>query len=155
VNLLASLCLRPTQTKPAPGTEAPPDLPLTRIKALRMAALLGGDNAYSMFLEVLQIETEPNVLAQAHQGLRQLLRRPGDLEIGLIVEHLRGKFPNGAPNALALELLADIQAYHSRWNNLARQDVFDAVLALSQDSRYLEKVRAQANSVIKYLLGLQ
>lgn len=153
VGLLSSLCLT-SATRYAPGAPPQPDYPLLRIRALRLAALLGGDDSHALFMAVLRTEAEPAVLAQAHEGLRRLQRKPDQAELSLIARHLRLK-PNGlAPNALAIELMADIRAYHEHYAVMARQDIFDGLLAVYQDSDYLRSVRSQAKDLMKTLLGL-
>jgi len=154
ISLLSDICLKPLLTVKAPGIPEFSDLPMVRIRALKLTGLLGGDAAQDMLLAVLDIEQEPAVLAQAHQGLRQLQRAPTENEIRLIVKHLRSNYPNGPHNSLMLELLTDIQVYQTQYKNMARTDIFEGVMGLSEDTQYLQRVRTQARNVMKQLLGL-
>ena len=155
VSLLASVCLTPLITLSAPGTPGQTDLPILRIRAIQLTSQLGGDQAHDLLVQLLEIEQEPAVLVEAHAGLRRMMFEPSEREIALIVRHLRANFSNGAQDALLLELLRDIQDYQQRWNSLARIDIFDGLMALSQDTRSMQLVRTKAQELIKLLLGLR
>lgn len=154
ISLLSDVCLKPLLTISAPGIESYPNLPMVRIRAIKLTSLLGGEAAHAMLLSILDIEREPAVLAQAHEGLRQLMQLPSESEIRLIAQHLRSNYPNGPHNSLMWELLSDVRAYQTHYQNMARNDIFEALLALSEDTRYLKKVRTEASGVMKLLLGL-
>lgn len=126
-----------------------------RIRSARLLGLIGGENSLDVLMQILRNEYETSVLAEAYASIRKVNPRPTGELAALIARHLRDGFPDAPHNAMIAEILQTIESLNKGYGALATRDVFDAIFAVQQDSRYLLAVRNKALNLLKLMIGLQ
>jgi hypothetical protein len=154
VRLLETACLAPGRIIESPGQDNHPDLPGIRARSIRLLTLLGGDSARSVLADTLDYETDPAVLSEAYVGLRRLRMDLGQELARTVTRHLRDPFANGPNDGLMQSILLFLKENQVIGLGQAGKDLFDAILRVYQDHRYLQQTTDLALKTLKTLMGM-
>jgi hypothetical protein len=153
LNLIGKASLDFNISRGPPGNPNLPDHPDVRARGLRLLALLGGDGARSLASRIVAAETDPAVLSEGYATLNQTHAVLGAAMVPDLVRHLRDPFGNGPNDGMIQEILRYIQSSQSD-GSLASRDLFDALLGVYQNRRYLQQTNVLALRTLKLLMGM-
>jgi hypothetical protein len=154
VRLLEAACLAPGRIIESPGQDFHPDLPGVRARGIRLLALLGGDGARAVLSDTLSYESDPAVLSEAYTGLRRLRMDLSPELAPTVIRHLRDPFANGPNDGMVQSILLFLKENQVIGLGQAGKDLFDAILGVYQDHRYLQQTTDLALKTLKTLMGL-
>ena len=154
VHLLASVCLEPSSIIGVPGQVAIANNPSIRAQGIRLLTTLGGPASRGILSDVILIEPDPAVISEAYYGFRTINAEMTPAMIERMIRNLRDPFGNGPNDGLIQEILRCIQFYQKTVSTLANKDLFDAIMAVYQNHRYLQKTNDMALATLKQLMGL-